>query len=111
MKAKRYLHRNDSEEPASPTGRRFPDEGVTVNKMASGIVAQNGVARCVYDDRMQPIVRALPGTIDIERATEVEYSPDSQRWVAVFRPTGEVIASGPLRSAVLPERSNDSKMK
>jgi len=68
--------------------------------MAPKTVTPNGVARCVYDDRMQPIVKALAGTIDIERATDVEYSPDFQRWAAVFRPTGEVLAAGPLRSAV-----------
>ena len=69
--------------------------------MASKIGIQNGVARRVYDDRMQPIVKAFAGTVDVERATDVVYTPDSQQWVAVFRPTGEVIASGPLRSVVL----------
>ena len=70
--------------------------------MASIMKIQDGVVYGVYDDRLRPILEAL-GTMEITRATRVEFEPVSQLWVATYIPTGEVIARGPNRSQVIRE--------
>jgi len=68
--------------------------------MASKLVISADGAHAVYEDKWLPILQAL-GTLSIERATSIEYSADAQEWIAVYLPTGEEIAHGQLRSAVL----------
>ena len=68
--------------------------------MATRIHVHAGRASGVYDDRLAPIYRAL-GTLHVERATDVEYDPTTQEWVATYRPTRQVIARHANRAAVI----------
>jgi hypothetical protein len=66
--------------------------------MASKIVVRSGVAAGVYDDRWLPMFEAL-GCVEVARASVVEY--EGGLWVARLPGSGEVIASGRIRSEVL----------
>lgn len=68
--------------------------------MASKVHITDGAAHGVYDDRLAPLYHAL-GLPEIKRATDVEYDPASQEWVATHRDTKTVIASGPVRAEVI----------
>lgn len=67
--------------------------------MASKIVVRDGVARSVYDDRFALIYAALGRSLDVERASDVEY--EGGAWVARLRASGAVIAAGPVRADVI----------
>ena len=54
----------------------------------------------VYDDKWAPLMAAL-GTVTIERASDVEFDHDAGEWVATYHATGEVIARGVNRNAVI----------
>ena len=54
----------------------------------------------VYDDRWHGILAAL-GSVEIQRASEVEYNNVTQEWEAKNLATGEIIAHGPNRNAVI----------
>jgi hypothetical protein len=66
--------------------------------MSTKIVVRAGEAVGVYDDRWLPMFEAL-GCVRIARASEVEY--ESGAWVARLIGTGEVIATGRVRSEVI----------
>lgn len=68
--------------------------------MANKIVIQDGKASCVYDDRFRPLLEAL-GVMEVERASEVEFNPNSRKWEATLLATGETIASGTNRNDVI----------
>ena len=68
--------------------------------MATKINISGGKVNCVYDDRFRPLFEVL-GKPVIERATEVEYDPDTRDWTATIIPTGEIIARGKNRNEVI----------
>lgn len=68
--------------------------------MATRIVVCGAVATAVYDDRWLPILEAL-GPVEIRRATDVEWDPTTQEWVATHRDTGREIARGRNRAKVI----------
>lgn len=68
--------------------------------MATKLIISRDGARAVYDDRWVPIYQAL-GQLAIARATDVEYNPLTAEWTATYRPTGNVIAHGKMRNAVI----------
>ena len=68
--------------------------------MASKIAVKGSEVRCMYDDRLMPIFRAL-GRVSIVRASDVEFDAVSGLWVAVDRFTGREISRGISRSAVI----------
>ncbi len=68
--------------------------------MASKVVIRNGTAETVYDDRWRVIMEALGG-LQITRASEVEFDPESGDWIATLPGTTQVIARGPNRAAVI----------
>lgn len=68
--------------------------------MSSLIRLTKDGAVAVYDDRLRPILEAL-GDIEVERASEVEFDPESGDWVATRAGTGKEIARGKNRSEVI----------
>lgn len=68
--------------------------------MATQIIIARGEARAVYDDRWRVILEAL-GTMDVQRASEVEYDPKSGDWIAWSLADGHIIARGRDRGAVI----------
>jgi hypothetical protein len=68
--------------------------------MATRIDIRNGVATCVYDDRFRPLLEAL-GVMEVHRASEVEFNPQTGEWEAKLLATGEIIASGINRNDVI----------
>lgn len=68
--------------------------------MASKIAIHGSKVACVYDDRFIPLLEAL-GTLEIVRASNVEYNPLSKTWEAERVTTGQVIASGSNRNEVI----------
>ena len=64
------------------------------------LVIRQGQAKMVYSDRFACIARAL-GDIKIDRASNVEFSAQRDRWEATLCTTGQVIATGPNRAAVI----------
>lgn len=68
--------------------------------MATQIRIKDGIATAVWDDRFRPILEAL-GTMDVKRASEVEYDPATGDWVARLASTGEEIARGKDRGEVI----------
>ena len=68
--------------------------------MASKIVIRGSKVVCMYDDRLLPLLEAL-GTLEIVRASNVEYNPLSKIWEAERITTGQIIASGSNRNEVI----------
>jgi hypothetical protein len=68
--------------------------------MASKIAIRGSKVACVYDDRFIPLLQAL-GTLEIVRASNVEYNPFSKTWEAEHLDTTKIIASGPNRNDVI----------
>lgn len=68
--------------------------------MASLVCVRGGAATAVYDDRWLPILEAL-GSVEIRRATDVEWDPTTREWVATHRETGREIARGRNRAEVI----------
>ena len=68
--------------------------------MATTIVLGEGKAQAVWDDRWRPLLEAL-GSLQVERATSIEWEADTRDWVAIHLPTGTPIARGPHRDAVV----------
>ena len=66
----------------------------------SKLVITPAGARMVYSDKWAPLARAL-GQLDIQRATDVEFSAQAQQWEARHRATGAIIAAGPNRAEVI----------
>jgi hypothetical protein len=70
--------------------------------MAQVITISRGSVSCVYDDRFRPLLEAL-GTMDVRRASEVEFNPTTREWEATLLATGEVISRGTNRNDVITE--------
>lgn len=70
--------------------------------MATRIAIHGSKVACVYDDRFLPLLEAL-GTLEIVRASTVEYNTLSKTWEAERVTTGQNIASGPNRNEVIAE--------
>lgn len=70
--------------------------------MAGKITIRGSKVACVYDDKFAPLLEAL-GTLEISRASNVEYNPLDKTWEAERIGTGEIIASGPNRNDVITE--------
>ncbi len=70
--------------------------------MATKIVLRGATASAVYDDCWRPIYEAL-GCMAVRRATDVEFDDHTAEWVATLRNTGQVIARGHNRNAVIQE--------
>jgi len=68
--------------------------------MATVAIVKGGMVTTVYDDKWIELFSAL-GDMKIERQTNVEWDSIRQEWVATRRGTGEVIASGINRAAVI----------
>jgi len=64
------------------------------------IKIHNGEAHGVYDDRWRVLFDAL-GALQVQRATEVEFEPATQEWVATHLDSGLVIARGRNRADVI----------
>lgn len=68
--------------------------------MATKLVIRDGLAVGVYSDRWRPILEAL-GAMQVTRASEVEYEPESGDWVATLPGTTTEIARGRNRADVI----------
>lgn len=73
--------------------------------MATRIAIHGSKVACVFDDKFLPLLEAL-GTLEIVRASNVEYNPLSKTWEAERVGTKEIIASGPKRNDVITEEVN-----
>jgi hypothetical protein len=58
--------------------------------MSTVMVIRGGKASMVYDDRWRPLMEAL-GTIEVTRATKIEFDAPTGQWVATYIPTGQEI--------------------
>ena len=72
--------------------------------MASKILLKGSEAVSVYDDRFLPIYEALGASINVSRASQVEYDSDTCEWVAVSG--GVEVARGPVRADVIKAEIN-----
>lgn len=61
-----------------------------------------GEVRAVYSDTWRPLLEAL-GSLEITRASDVEYDASTGEWYAVHRATGKEIARGRNREQVIRE--------
>lgn len=68
--------------------------------MASVLKISGGTAKAVYDDKWRPILEAL-GVMQVARASEVEFEPESGDWVATQAGTGKEIGRGKNRADVI----------
>jgi hypothetical protein len=76
-------------------------DGVGIGTAQStDICATDILATGVYDDRWRSIFHAL-GTLQVRRATEVEFNHATGEWEATHLATDILIAHGPDRSAVI----------
>ena len=64
------------------------------------IKLHDGTARAVYSDQFRPLFEVL-GTMQVSRASDVDYYPTTGEWVAVLRSTGDIIARGRNREEVI----------
>lgn len=70
--------------------------------MATKIAINGGTVSCVYDDRFRPLLEAL-GVMHVERASNVEFNPDTRNWEATLTGDSAPIASDPNRDQVIKE--------
>ena len=68
--------------------------------MAEVAKVHGSTLRTVYDDRWFSIFSAI-GQVTISRASEVEYNHATRQWEARHAATGEIIARGDNRAAVI----------
>lgn len=68
--------------------------------MATVAKIQGGGIESVYDDRFFPLLKAL-GSVEVRRATNVEFDEAAQEWVATHLESGRVIGRGSNRSEVI----------
>lgn len=93
----------DGSGPAAEGPTAEPDPDFPMPSWMSAqkiVVTPDGYVSGVYDDRLMPLFIAL-GVLSIKRASNVEYDHIKREWVATHVNSGQVIAQGTNRKAVI----------
>lgn len=64
-------------------------------------IKPNGAVHYAGDDSMNPVMDKLAGSVEVKRATNVEFNPDTKYWEARACKDNELIARDRSREEVL----------